>query len=118
MIKLNKKNQNAMCELINKKGGEKVKRIIVACNNGVATSQTIVSNLENMLEEKGVNMSNVELLAVDIKSIDSYLYNADAYVCTIRPDKEYDVPMVDGIKFLVGIGADEELEKLINIINS
>ena len=26
------------------------KRVIVACNNGVATSQTIVSKLEDMLE--------------------------------------------------------------------
>ena len=51
-----------------------MKRIIVACNNGVATSQTIVSNLENMLEEKGVNMSNVELLAVDIDAETDSIY--------------------------------------------
>lgn len=43
------------------------KRVIVACNNGVATSQTIVSKLEDMLEARGVR--NVELQAVDIKAI-------------------------------------------------
>lgn len=45
------------------------KRVIVACNNGVATSQTIVSKLEDMLEARGVR--NVELQAVDIKAIDT-----------------------------------------------
>ena len=33
------------------------KRVIVACNNGVATSQTIVSKLEDMLEAKGITLT-------------------------------------------------------------
>ena len=94
----------------------KRKRFIVACANGVATSQTVVSIVENMLHDRGVN--NVEVMAVDIKSIDNYLQGADAYICTIRPDHEFNVPVVDGIKFLTGVGVDDELQKLIDIANS
>lgn len=54
-------------------------------------------------------------MAVDIKSVESYLRDADAYVCLIRPDKDYGLPIIDGIKILTGVGAEEELEKLIEI---
>ena len=92
------------------------KRVIVACNNGVATSQTIVSKLEDMLEARGVK--NVELQAVDIKAIDTYLATADVYVATIVPDHDFNVPVINGIAFLTGIGADTELQKIIDIANN
>lgn len=91
----------------------KQKRVIVACNNGVATSEAVVYKLKGLLESKGV--TNMELLAVDIKSVESYLHDADAYVCLIRPDKDYGLPIIDGIKILTGVGADTEVEKLVEI---
>jgi len=93
-----------------------VKKFIVACNNGVATSQTIASKVNSLLEERGVKNARVE--AVDIKSIDTYLSTADAYICVIAPDKEYDLPVINGVSFLTGVGAEEELQKLIDIANS
>ena len=90
------------------------KKIIVACANGVATSQAIVYKLQSLLEERGI--MDVDLLAVDIKSVESYLYDASAYVCLIRPDHDFKVPIVDGIKILTGVGADEELDKLVEIL--
>lgn len=93
-----------------------MKRVIVACNSGVATSQTIVSNLENMLDEKGIDRSNVEFIAIDNRQADYYLPSADVFIYTIRPDIEINIPTIDGVKFLVGFGADEELEKLIELI--
>ncbi len=91
----------------------KKKKVVVACANGVATSQAIVYKIEGLLSERGIN--NMELLAVDIKSVDSYLYDADAYVCLIRPDHDFKVPIIDGIKILTGVGAESEIEKLIEI---
>ena len=93
-----------------------MKRVIVACNSGVATSQTIVSNLENMLEEKGVDTSNVEFIAIDNRQTEYYLPSADVFVYTIRPDIEINIPTIDGVKFLVGVGAEDELERLIELI--
>lgn len=92
-----------------------MKKFIVACNNGVATSQTIASKVQDMLDARGVS-AKVE--AVDIKSIDTYLSSADAYICIIAPDHEFKIPVINGVAFLTGVGEEEELQKLIDIANS
>lgn len=93
-----------------------MKHFIVACNNGVATSQTIASRVQGLLEEKGID--NVDVRAVDIKSIDTYLATADAYICIIAPDHEFNIPVINGVAFLTGMGEEDELQKLIDIANA
>ena len=90
-----------------------MKRIVVACGSGVATSQTVASKVESMLEEAGVN-SKVE--AVDIKSLDSIIDQVDVYITIVPGSKSYDVPTVNGIPFLTGFGIDEEFEKLLSLV--
>lgn len=91
-----------------------MKRIITACASGVATSQTVASKVQSLLEEKGI-MADVE--AVDIKSLDAHIKNCDVYI-SITPDgnADYSVPVLSGIPFLTGVGRDEELQKIIDII--
>lgn len=90
-----------------------MKTFIVACNNGVATSQAIASKVNDLLEANGVSNAKVE--AVDIRSIDTYLSAADAYICVIAPDHEFNLPIINGVAFLTGMGEEEELQKLIDI---
>ncbi|MGG5316500.1 PTS sugar transporter subunit IIB [Enterococcus sp. AZ072] len=87
-----------------------MKKVIVACGSGVATSQTVASKIGRLLNERKVNAS-VE--AVDIKSIKTFIKNADAYVSITPTSETYGVPKFDGIKFLTGMGMEEELDKLI-----
>lgn len=86
-----------------------MKRVVVACGSGVATSQTVASKVNSMLEDAGINCT-VE--AVDIKSLDSIISTVDVYVTIVPGSRAYDVPTVNGIAFLTGIGIDEEFEKL------
>ncbi|MFD2831397.1 PTS sugar transporter subunit IIB [Corticicoccus populi] len=90
-----------------------MKNVIVACGSGVATSQTVASKIQRILEENNVR-ANVE--AVDIKSIESYVKTADVYVSITKSKKDYGIPTIDGIPFLTGMKLEEEKEKLINIL--
>lgn len=92
-----------------------MKRIVVACGSGVATSQTVVSKLKKELEKRG---EKADIEAVDMKSLETHLRNADAYVSIVKPDKDYGVPVFDGISFLTGMGMDKELDKIIEFLNS
>lgn len=92
-----------------------MKRIIVACGSGVATSQTVASKVEKLLKEKKIN-AKVE--AVDIKSLKTYLKQSDVYIFIVPAKEEVGIPVLSGIPFLTGVGVNEELEKLIKIINS
>lgn len=60
-------------------------RLIVACGSGVATSQTIASKIQSMLEDDGIAFP-VE--AVDYKSIQNELLTAGIYVYVAQPDEE------------------------------
>ena len=89
-----------------------MKKLIVACGSGVATSQTVASKLSRLLKERGCSCT-VE--AVDMKSLDRYLAGPDVagYVYITRPLKGYKVPVYNGIAFLTGMKQEEELQKII-----
>lgn len=91
-----------------------MKKIIVACGSGVATSQTVASKITRLLKEKGIK-ADVE--AIDIKSLDLFIKSADIYISITPVKKDYGVPVFNGVKFLTGMGMEDELKKLIEEIN-
>ena len=95
-----------------------MKVIIVACGGGIATSATVATKINNELEERGMD-SLAKAEAVDIKSLDMFIKNADIYV-SITPVvgvvEEYDIPVVSGIPLLTGVGKDETIEKIIELL--
>lgn len=87
-----------------------MKTIIVACGSGVATSQTVASKVNRLLKE---NKVDAQVEAVDLKSVDRYMDKSVAYIAITKIDKEYPIPVINGIAFLTGVGQDAELKKLI-----
>jgi PTS system galactitol-specific IIB component len=83
-----------------------VKRIIVACGSGVATSNVAAEKLRNLLADRGLR--GIDVRAVDIKSLESEAKLADLLV-TITPgsqrDTELGIPVLNGIPLLTGMGA-------------
>ena len=92
-----------------------MKKIIVACGSGVATSQTVACKLENLCEKHNVQ-ANVE--AVDIKSLEILIDQCDIYV-SITPyvASDFKVPTFSGIPFLTGMGMEAEFEKIMDELN-
>lgn len=105
-----------LVEIIEKKLGDKnMKKVIVACGSGVATSQTVASKVNRLLKEKNVN---AQVEAVDLKSVDRYLADACAYIAITKVSKEYPIPVINGIAFLTGMNQEAELNRLIDAINA
>lgn len=81
-----------------------IKRIIVACGSGVATSNVAAEKLRELLRERGLNL---EVRAIDIKSLESEAKVADLLV-SITPyaarDRELPIPTLNGIPLLTGVG--------------
>ncbi|MTW85980.1 PTS galactitol transporter subunit IIB [Virgibacillus dakarensis] len=90
-----------------------MKKVIVACGSGVATSQTVASKVKRILEEKKVR---ADVQAVDIKSLDNYIKSSDVYISITKNTKEYDIPTLNGIAFLTGMGIEQETQKLLDIL--
>lgn len=87
-------------------------KVIVACGSGVATSQTVASKVTRLLQEK--NQQHIQIEVVDLKSLDSHIKGSSAYIAITKVDKDYPIPVINGIAFLTGIGMDAELQKIID----
>lgn len=95
-----------------------MKTIIVACGGGIATSATVATKINNELENRGlISLAIAE--AVDIKSLDMFIKNADVYV-SITPVvgvvEEFDIPVISGIPLLTGVGKEETFDKIIQAL--
>ncbi|MFZ7134599.1 MAG: PTS sugar transporter subunit IIB [Eubacteriales bacterium] len=93
-----------------------MKTIIVACAGGIATSATIASKINRDLEDRGYG-SKAKAKAINIANLDMYMNTADIYVSIVPfEDGQYPIPTFNGIPFITGIGSDEVLEKIINVL--
>lgn len=95
-----------------------MKLIIVACGGGIATSATVATKINDRLKDLKLS-SKAKVEAVDIKSLDTHMATADLYV-SITPmakkTKEYSIPTVNGISFLTGVGSDETMNQIIQLL--
>jgi PTS system galactitol-specific IIB component len=100
-------------------GGERLnmKRIIVACGSGIATSGMVASKINSMLEDRGYADKAVADTA-DIKSLDLVIQSADIYVdiTSSADDNKYNIPTFSGIPFLTGIGAEKVMDEIIKLL--
>ncbi|HHS2864962.1 TPA: PTS sugar transporter subunit IIB [Streptococcus agalactiae] len=90
-----------------------MKKLIVACGSGVATSQTVASKVDRLLKEAGISC---DIEAVDMKSLEQHLKTADAYISIVKAKKDYGVPVFNGVAFLTGMGQKQELEKIMSFV--
>lgn len=95
-----------------------VKKLIVACGSGVATSTTIAEKIKSKFE---VDRVKCTVEAVDYKSILNELPNTDIYVYIAKPDDKVlktaanlNVKVFPGVPFLTGMGVDSVYEEIVN----
>ena len=89
-----------------------MKKVIVACGTGMATSSMIAEKVRAVLEDNQVDYT---LSQAQLSELDMYK-EADLFVTAMRVEEEYGVPMVVGTPFLVGIGEAEAAAKIIEIL--
>lgn len=91
-----------------------MKKILVACGNGIATSTVVASKLRDYLEQKGqqVSMTQCKLLEVPSKVEDF-----DLLVTTGEfGGNAHGVKQVKAMPILTGIGADAVFEEVLSFV--
>ena len=89
-----------------------MKKVIVACGTGMATSSMIAEKVRAVLEDNQVDYT---LSQAQVSELDMYK-EADLFVTAMRVEEDYGVPMVVETPFLVGIGEAEAAAKIIEIL--
>lgn len=94
-----------------------MKRIWLVCATGIATSAMLRVKVQEYLEDHGVEATIRQLRVAELNP---ELIDADVIVATtsIPPEIAEKAPVVDGIGLITGIGQEEALQKVLEIITT
>ncbi|MBS4535084.1 PTS sugar transporter subunit IIB [Clostridium sp. D2Q-14] len=90
-----------------------MKKVLVACGNGIATSTVVASKIKDRLADEGIQatITQCKLLEVPSKAEDY-----DLVVTTGNYVGKISTPIVGAISLLTGIGQEEIFEKILSYL--
>ncbi|MGE5483874.1 MAG: PTS sugar transporter subunit IIB [Ignavibacteriales bacterium] len=87
------------------------KRVLVACGTGIATSTVVATKVADACQKSGVAADIIQCKAIEIPSY--VAQGVDLIVTTTPLPQKITVPVVNGLAYLTGIGADQVTEQII-----
>jgi PTS system galactitol-specific IIB component len=91
----------------------KKKRILVACGTAIATSTVVARKIEEELAKRDIPVETTQCKASEVKSkIDGH----DLVVATTFVSDTGDIPVIQTVSFLTGIGIDADIEKIVGYL--
>ncbi|PAV31266.1 PTS galactitol transporter subunit IIB [Virgibacillus profundi] len=88
-----------------------MKKVLVACGAGIATSTVVNGAIEEMAKE---NNLKVDLVQIKITEVGSHVDSADLLVTTAMTKKEYPFPVINARSFLTGIGVEDTKKQILD----
>ena len=88
-------------------------RIASVCGAGLATSTWIATRLRESLEARGLEVDITEMKIMDLALSAT---NYDLIVCASNLGQAYDVPVVRSTSILTGIGFDDTVDEIVQIL--
>lgn len=93
------------------------KTLLVICAMGYATSTMIKKSITEFFEEKGINDWDVDAISLGMSK--DYVGNVDLIVSSLElKQSEYDVPVMNGVPLISGIGKDAMLADILSHVNA
>lgn len=89
-----------------------MKKVLVACGTGVATSTVVTINIKEALQKANIA---ADVVQCKVSEIDSKISGADLIVTTTSYTNDK-VPVIRAISFLTGIGMDKDIQKIVDIL--
>lgn len=90
-----------------------MKKVIVACGTGIATSTVVCVKIKEALQKANVQ---AEVIQCKVAEIDSKISGADLVVTTTSYTNDK-VPVIRALSFLTGIGVEADIKKIIEILS-
>ena len=89
--------------------------IISVCGSGTVTSSMIANKVKDLLEDNGYSASTVE---VNPGGVDALLSSGtyDLIVHTSPLTGTYEIPTINSVGFLTGMGEEEFIEELLDTV--
>jgi len=89
------------------------KTILVACGTAIATSTVVAKAIEEALYDRGLSVNIRQCKAAEVPSL---VEDADLIVTTTPVSVDKDIPVIQTLAFLTGIGKEDVIEQIVNHI--
>ena len=93
----------------------KIYKIVVACGTAIATSTHVAIKIKELLEERGLKIHTIQCRVPEVPSLAP---DADLVVATAQVPYDIDIPVVNGIPFLTGIGLKEVIDNIEKLLTA
>lgn len=91
-----------------------MKRILIACGNGIATSTVVASKVKEYLDGQGVQVSTTQTKLMEVPG---KVQDYDLLITTGEFEGQTgDVPVVKGMPILIGLGAESTMEEILSYV--
>ena len=87
-----------------------MKKVLVVCGAGVATSTILNHKIDELLSSNNIEH---QLIQCSINEIDAYVDSADLIVSSMVLAKDYSIPKLNGIAYLTGMNEDKLNEDIL-----
>lgn len=89
------------------------KRILVACGTAIATSTVVAKAIEEGLAARGIKVVTRQCKAVEVPALAK---DFDLVVTTTPVPQNLGVPVIQTLAFLTGIGKEEVLDQIVDML--
>lgn len=90
-----------------------MKKILVACGTGMATSTMIAEKVKEFLKEVRIECTTTQCILGEVKE---QAKNFDLVITSMKLDLEMETPCLVGTPFLIGIGEENLKGKILDIL--
>lgn len=87
------------------------KRVLVACGTGIATSTVVATKVAEACQRNGVSADIIQCKAIEIPAYVSQ--GVDLIVTTTPLSKKITVPVINGLAYITGVGADQVTQQIV-----
>ena len=93
----------------------KPKSILVACGTGIATSTVVANIVEEALRDRGFN---VHVKQCKVSEVPAHVDGVDLIITTTQLSGNFGVPIIQTLAFLTGIGKEDAIKKIVDVLNN
>ena len=89
--------------------------ILFVCATGIATSTAVTEKVMEYCKENGLNVNYAQ---TNVASLPNNTDGASLIVSTTKVPYQLDIPLINGLPIITGVGEDKVLEKIVSIRKS
>lgn len=90
-----------------------MKKIVIACGAGLATSSMVKEKVETILKENNIAFKIIQCTLTEVEQYDG---EVDLIITTMKVRKKYTSPVISGSSYLSGVNEDEITKQIVAIL--